>query len=141
MNFDSKEPNEQFSLQGIDRHPPSEPSPGLGPTAVALINVVEAEAGAPNQGDGVAGEMTAIGHTALERLQSALPYSHARIRSQAMLEEVKPASRTKHSADLGQGGIDVGNRPQGECAEGIVAGVIGERDQLTVEPDQFDRHR
>ena len=58
-----------------------------------------------------------------------------------MLEEVKPASRTEHSADLRQGGMDVGNRAQGEGTECIVAGVIRERDQLTVEPDEFDRHR
>ena len=58
-----------------------------------------------------------------------------------MFEEVEPASRTEHPADLRQGGIDVGNRAQGEGAEGIVARVIGERDQLTVKPDQFDRHR
>jgi len=58
-----------------------------------------------------------------------------------MLEEMKPASRTEHSADLRQGGVDVRNRAQGEGAEGIVAGVIGERDQLTIKPDQFDRHR
>lgn len=58
-----------------------------------------------------------------------------------MLEEVKPASRAEHSADLFKGGVDVGNRAQGEGTEGIVAGVIGERNQLTVKPDQFDRHR
>ena len=55
-----------------------------------------------------------------------------------MLEEVEPASTTEHSADLCQGGVDVGNRAQGEGAEGIVARVIGERDQLTVKPDEFD---
>jgi hypothetical protein len=141
LKFRSKTPNEQLALAGIDRDPPSEPTPGLWPNAVTLVNVVEAEAGAPNQDDGVTGEMTAIGHPALERFQSALPCSHARIRSKAMLEEVKPASRTEHSADLRQGGVDVGNRAQGEGAEGIVAGVIGELDQLTVEPDEFDRHR
>ena len=58
-----------------------------------------------------------------------------------MLEEVKPTSRTEHSADLSQGSVDIGNRAQGEGAEGIVAGVIGELDQLTVEPDEFDRRR
>jgi len=58
-----------------------------------------------------------------------------------MLEKVKPASRTQHPADLRQGGIDVGNRAQGEGTEGMVAGVIRERNQLTIEPDEFDRHR
>jgi len=133
--------DEQLALPGIDCHPPSEPTPGLWPNAVALVNVVEDEAGAPNQGDGVTGEMTAIGYTVLERFQSALPCRHARIRSKAMFEEVEPASRTEHPADLRQGGADVGNRAQGEGAEGIVAGVTRERNRLAVEPDEFDRHR
>jgi hypothetical protein len=141
MKFRSRPPDRQLALWGIDRHPPSEPTPGLWPNAVALINVVEAEAGSPNQGDGVTGEMTAVGHPALERFQSALPSSDARIRSKTMLEEVEPTFRTEHSADLRQDGADVGDRAQGEGAEGIVAGVIGERDQLTIKPDQFDRYR
>ena len=114
----------RLALPEIDCHPPSEPTPGLWPDAVALVNVVEGEAGAPNQGYGVTGEMTAIGHPALKRFQAALPSRHTRIRSKAVLEEVEPAARTEHPADLRQGGVDVGNRAQGEGAEGIVAGVV-----------------
>jgi len=85
-----------LELSGIDRHPPSEPTPGLWSNAVALVNVVEGEAGAPNHGYGITGEMTAIGHPALERFQTALPRRHARVRSKAVLEEVESASWTEH---------------------------------------------
>jgi hypothetical protein len=128
-------------LPGIHRHPPGEPAPGLWSYAIALVDVLEAEAGVPNKRDGVTGEMAAVGHSALEGLQAALPSGHSRIGRKAMLEKVKPASGTEHPADFRQGGIDVGNRAQGERTEGIVAGVIRQRDQLTIEPDEFDRHR
>ena len=86
----------QLALSGIDRHPPSEPTPGLWSNAVALVDVVEGEAGMPNQGYGITGEMTAIDQPALERFQTALPSCHPRVRSKAVLEEVESASRTEH---------------------------------------------
>jgi len=75
-------PDESVASSGMDRHPPREPTPGLWPNAIALVNVLEAEAeaGVPNQGDGVTGEVAAIGHSSLEGLQSALPCGHTRIR-------------------------------------------------------------
>jgi len=83
-----------LALPGIDCTPRVNQLRGLA-HAVALVNVVEDEAGAPNQGDGVTGEMTAIGYTVLERFQSALPCRHARIRSKAMFEEVnRPPGRS-----------------------------------------------
>jgi len=111
----------RFALSGIDRHPPSKPAPGLWSNAVALVNVVVGEPGAPNQGYGITLEMTAIGHPALERFQTALPCSHASVRSKAVLEEVESASLTEHPEDLRHGGVDVGNRAQGEGAECFVA--------------------
>src|SRR5665213_3937035 len=87
----------QLALCGIDRHPPSEPTPGLWSNAVALVDVVKGEAGAPNQGYGITGEMTAIGHPALERFQATLPHCHASIRRKAVFEEVESASWTEHS--------------------------------------------
>jgi hypothetical protein len=39
---------------------------------------------------------------------------------------------------LRQGGVDVGNREQGEGAQGIVAGVVGQRDGLAVETYQLE---
>lgn len=41
LKFRSKTPVEQLALRGIDRHPSSEPAPGLWPNAVALVDVVE----------------------------------------------------------------------------------------------------
>src|SRR5664280_654465 len=86
----------QLALSGFDRHPPGEPTPGFRSYAVALIDVVEGEAGAPDQGYGITGEMAAIGHPALERFQAALPRRHARVRSKAVLEEVESATWTEH---------------------------------------------
>ena len=87
-------------LSGLDRNPPSEPTPGLGSNAVALVNVVQGEAGAPNEGYGITGEMTAIGHPALERFQTPLPRCHCSVGSEAVLEEVESASWTEHPSDL-----------------------------------------
>jgi len=58
-----------------------------------------------------------------------------------VLHEMELASWTEHPSDLRQGSVDVGNRAQGEGAKCIVAGVIRQWDQLTVEPDEFHRHR
>jgi hypothetical protein len=133
--------DKQLQLSGIDCHPPSEPTPGLWSDAVALVDVIEDEARVPDQGYGITGEMTAIGHPALERFQTALPRCRARVRSKAVLHEMELASWTEHPSDLRQGSVDVGNRAQGEGAKCIVAGVIRQWDQLTVEPDEFHRHR
>jgi len=132
---------DSWHYPGLTAAPPSEPTPGLRSNAVALIDIIECEAGAPDQGDGITGEMTAIGHPALERFQTALPRCHARVRSKAVLEEVESASWTEHPEDLRQGGVDVGDRAQGEGAKCIVAGVIRQWDRLTVEPDELNRHR
>ncbi len=121
----SPAPGDQSVLFGIDRHPPGEPTPGLRADPVALGNIVEDEAGTPDQVDGVPGEMAAVGQPALEGLQAVLPCRHARIGGNTVLEEVEPASRAKDPSDLRQGGVDVGNRAQGEGAQGVVAGVIG----------------
>jgi len=81
-----------LALSGFDRHSPSEPAPGLRSNAVSLIDIVQREACAPDQGYGITGEMTAVCHPALERFQTALPHRHTRVRSKAVLEEVESAS-------------------------------------------------
>src|SRR5690606_8036455 len=57
---------------------------------------------------------------------------------EAVLEEVQFAAGPEHAAQLGEGGVDVGDRAEGERAEGAVAGAIVDGERLAVEADVGD---
>ena len=125
-------------LSGIDRDPPGEPTPGFRADAVLLRHVLDDEAGALHQGNGVPGEVAAISQPTLQGLEPALPCLHTRIGGKAMFEEVEPAPGTKHTPHLGKRGVGIGNRAQGEGAQSVVTAVIGEGNRLAVESDPLD---
>ena len=52
-----------------------------------------------------------------------------------MLKEMEAASRSEHSAKLGQHLGGIGDRAQRERGQGGVAAGVVERDRLPVEPD------
>lgn len=52
-----------------------------------------------------------------------------------MLKEMEAASRSEHSAKLGQRLGGIADRAQGERGQRGVAAVVVERDRLPVEPD------
>ena len=58
-----------------------------------------------------------------------------------MFDEVEPPSGADDPSNLGQGGIGVRDRAQGEGAQGAVAAAVRKLDRLTVEPHLFDGDR
>jgi hypothetical protein len=85
--------------------------------------------------------MAPTGQSALQGFESALPSGHPGVGGQAMFDEVEPSSRADDPSNLSQRHVRIGDRAQGEGAQGAVAAAVGKMDRLTVDAHLLDGDR
>ena len=102
------------------------------------MHELELEASGLDEFDWVASEVAAIGESLFQRIKAALPGLRFRVGSEAMFEEMEPATGLEDAAEFGECLFDARNRAECERAERAVAGVVVKRDRFAIQAGVLD---
>ena len=94
---------------------------------------VDDESGAGEEVRDVSGEVTAAEEWLVDRLEAALTAGHFRIGGNAVLDEVEGAAGLEDTVDLGEGGVQEGNRAERPRRQDGVRGHARQVDAFTGE--------